>query len=66
LVAAFDDGAPVIGSGSDDVLQKGEATGKVRGELNRSGRLRRWRPLSRGRDGSGGSKSIDVGGSPVS
>jgi hypothetical protein len=34
LVAVFDgcDGAPVIGGGSGDVLQQGEATGKVRGE----------------------------------
>jgi hypothetical protein len=34
--AAFDSGdsSSVIDSGSGDVLQQGEATGKVRGELN--------------------------------
>jgi hypothetical protein len=60
--AAFDDGqdTPVIGIGSGDVLQQGKATRKVSGELNRSGRLQRRRPRSRG--GDGGSKSD---GSPV-
>jgi hypothetical protein len=62
--AAFDGGqdTPVIGIGSDDVLQQGKATRKVSGKLNQSGRLRRRRSLSRGRDGDGGSKSD---GSPV-
>jgi hypothetical protein len=41
---------------SGDVLQQGEATGKVRGELNQSERLQRWRSPSRGGDGSGNSK----------
>jgi hypothetical protein len=41
--AAFDGGddAPMTGGGSGDVLQQGEAIGKVRGELNRLGRLQR-------------------------
>jgi hypothetical protein len=33
--------APVINGGSGDALQQGEATGEVRGELNRMGRLQR-------------------------
>jgi hypothetical protein len=41
---------------SGDVLQQGEATGKVRGELNQSERLQRRRSSSRGGDGSGSSK----------
>jgi hypothetical protein len=55
-VAAFDsgNGAPVISNGSGDVPQQEEATGKVRGELNRSGRLRRRCSLSRGGDGGSG------------
>jgi hypothetical protein len=66
-VVAFNDGddAPVIGSDSGDVLQQGEATGRVRGKLNRSGRLLRRRSPSRGGDGDGGSKSGGAGGSPV-
>jgi hypothetical protein len=65
--AAFDgsDDAPVIGGGSGDVLQQEEATWKVRGELNRSGRLQRLCSLSQGRDGGGFSKSDDAGSSPI-
>jgi hypothetical protein len=60
----FNDGddALVIVNNSSDVLLQGEATGKVRGDLNRPERLRRRNSPSRGGDGGGGSKS---GGSPV-
>jgi hypothetical protein len=49
----------VVSGGSGVLLQQGEATGEVRGELNRSGRLQRQRSPSRGGDGS---KSGGVGG----
>jgi hypothetical protein len=57
-----DDGALVIVNDSSDVLQQGEATRKVRGDLNRSERLRSQNSPSRGGDGGGGSK---FGGPPV-
>jgi hypothetical protein len=67
--AAFDgsDSALVIDSGSGDVQQQGEATGKVMGELNQSGGggLQRQCSLSWGGDGGGGLKSGGAGGSPV-
>jgi hypothetical protein len=40
-------GTPVISGGSGDALQQGGAMGEVRGELNRTGRLRRWRSPGR-------------------
>jgi hypothetical protein len=55
----------VIGGGSGVLLQQGEAPRKVRGELNRSEKLWRWRSPSQGGDGGDGSKYGGAGVPPV-